>query len=146
MAATTHDAPPANELYWHSSLTIDEVVEQLGISRNALYASILPIPAGGPCEECGGSLVFTNRTNRSRGIATCADCSLEVELPDEPEEPESAPEMVQALHQDHGASEAPAWSRWRDDFASVGPARYALVGGAAALGIIVGAAAVRAMR
>ena len=38
------------------------------------------------------------------------------------------------------------WSRWREDLSGVEPQRAALVGGGAALGVMVGAAAARAVR
>lgn len=41
--------------------------------------------------------------------------------------------------------ESGGWSRWRRELAAVEPERYALVGGGAALGVMVGAAAARAM-
>src|SRR5688572_4512945 len=44
----------------------------------------------------------------------------------------------------NGRSES--WNRWRDDLASVTPQRAAMVGGAAALGVMVGAAATRMIR
>ena len=45
-----------------------------------------------------------------------------------------------------GDGPLPAWDRWREDLAAVPPQRVAMVGGAAALGVMVGAAATRMLR
>src|SRR5690606_24563827 len=67
-------AERANELYWSASMTVDDVVEELGISRSALYSSIDPMPAGIVCIDCNERMVYSNRTMRDRGMAVCPDC------------------------------------------------------------------------
>lgn len=142
-----------NELYWNTSRTIGDITEELGVSRNALYTSIHPLPAGASCPGCGERLVFTNRTHRDTGIATCRACGSERDMRKPAERPELASAGAAAESRGggserggNGADAANGWTRWRDDLASVEPERYALVGGAAALGVVVGAAAARALR
>ena len=136
------DLNRANELYWSSDLTVDEIVRELGVGRSALYSSIEPIPAGADCPECSSTMVFTNRTNRDALSATCFNCGGEAQLADA--SPARSEETVGAVADAGAGFEAPGgWSRWRDDLASVTPQRAAIVGGAAALGVVFGAAAAR---
>jgi hypothetical protein len=151
-------ASHANDLYWNSGQTVEGIMTDLGMSKNALYSSLAPLPAGRSCGTCGGQLVFTNRTSRDSGRATCATCAQEVEVQADgtPRAHASQDHVVEAAMErdfaDGGASGLSRpqpegrWSRLRDDLASVEPERVALVGGAAALGVMVGAAAARAVR
>lgn len=142
-----------NDLYWNTSRTIGDITDELGVSRNALYTSIQPFPAGASCPGCGERMVFTNRTQRDTGIATCRACGSERDMRKSAERPEPAAagsagraRGATAGTNGNGADSEPGWTRWRDDLASVEPERYALVGGAAALGVMLGAAAARALR
>jgi Zn ribbon nucleic-acid-binding protein len=142
-----------NELYWNTTRTIGDITEELGVSRNALYTSIQPFPAGASCPECNERMVFTNRTQRDTGMATCRACGAERDTRESTarrKEPAGAAagrarNGVSGVDGD-GEETAGGWTRWRDDLASVEPERYALVGGAAALGVMLGAAAARALR
>lgn len=69
----------ANELYWGSDRSVNDLAEDLNLSKGALYALIEPLPAGLDCPECGGQMQYANRTARDRGIVTCADCEMEEE-------------------------------------------------------------------
>ncbi|HKK92836.1 MAG TPA: hypothetical protein VJ925_05355 [Longimicrobiales bacterium] len=69
----------ANELYWGSDRSVNDLAEDLNLSKGALYALIEPLPAGLDCPECGGEMQYANRTARDRGIVTCAECELEEE-------------------------------------------------------------------
>jgi len=69
----------ANELYWGSDRSVNDLAEDLDLSKGALYALIDPLPAGLDCLECGGQMQYANRTARDRGIVTCADCEVEEE-------------------------------------------------------------------
>ena len=141
----------ANGLYWHSDRTVDQIVSDLGIRRSALYNAILPVSAGTSCPRCGNRMVFTNRTNQTAGRSVCGVCGTQAvaagdagrEVPLELANDEWRPEeRVPGL----GEHEPGAWSRWREDLSAVEPQRAAMVGGAAALGVVVGAAAARAVR
>ncbi len=81
MASTTtdHDAERANELYWGSDRSVNELAEDLDLSKGALYSLIRPLPAGLECPECAGGMSYANRTARDRGYVTCEGCGLEEE-------------------------------------------------------------------
>jgi len=72
---TTADAhAQANELYWSSSESVNQLAEALDLSKGALYALIRPLPTGHACPECGAEMVFQHRTARDRGLGTCPEC------------------------------------------------------------------------
>ncbi len=135
-----------NELYWNSERTVDEIVDELGIGRNTLYSAVRPQPTGASCPDCGEGLVFTNRSNRTSSTATCSGCDREVDLSERPEEEGESLSPRLDSHRHDRAPDGRGWSRWRQDLAAVAPERAAMIGGAAALGVVVGAVAARAMR
>lgn len=137
-----------NQLYWDSDHTVDDIVDELGIGRNTLYSAVRPQPAGASCPDCGEGLVFTNRSNRSSSTATCRTCGREVDLADELPEPEIGRTVSTAdsHRHDDGQETDAGWSRWRDELAAVPAERAVMIGGAAALGVVFGAVAARAMR
>ena len=133
----------ANELYWNSDRTVEEIVGDLKVSRSALYSSIKPQAAGSDCPHCGERMVFTNRTNREGRVGTCVGCSVESRVPS----PGEAEAVAAAEGGARGSTEdASHWSRFREDLAGVSPQRAAMVGGAAALGVVLGAAATRMLQ
>ena len=147
-------ASQANDLYWNSGHTVEGIMTDLGLSKNSLYSSIEPYSTGRSCATCGGLLVFTNRTHRDAGRGTCSTCGLEVESVDAAAHASHDREIgADGAHRGRrrlralrAHDDGRRWSRLRDDFAAVEPERVALVGGAAALGVMVGAAAARAVR
>lgn len=139
----------ADQLYWNSDHRVDDIASELGMGRSALYAAIHPLSAGTECPRCGEPMVFTNRTNRAAGRTVCGSCgaqgmaaSAEEETPLAHSHDEWRPEG-HLMPEERGTS---IWSRWREDLSGVEPQRAALVGGGAALGVMVGAAAARAVR
>jgi hypothetical protein len=140
-----------NELYWDSDRTVGDITDELGLSRNALYTAIHPLAAGASCADCGERMVYTNRTRRDSKAPICRSCGSEGALGG-----------GSRLRDEGGGTDAgrgngdprtarlaagpPGWTRWRDELASVEPERFALVGGAAALGAVLGAAAAHALR
>lgn len=156
MAPTTDTPDQAgddriNELYWHSDRTIGEITDQLGVSRNALYTSIRPMSAGAKCPECRDEMVYTNRTHRDSGSAVCSECGVELDMQEDADAAATGASRTRSSDDPgrssgNGHDEGSGWGRWRDDLASVEPERYALVGGAAALGVMLGAAAAKALR
>jgi hypothetical protein len=142
-----------NELYWSSTQTIDEIVDELGVGRGTLYASIRPLDAGGTCAACQGTLVFLNRTGRAAGTGSCEECGMEATIQVQgasADELGRGPTRSRASRGDprviHGYDDRGRWDRWRQDLGAVAPERAALIGGAAAIGVVVGAAAIRALR
>ena len=81
MASTTtdHDAERANELYWGSDRSVNDLADDLDLSKGALYSLIRPLSAAVDCPECGGEMSYANRTARDRGLVTCEACGLEEE-------------------------------------------------------------------
>jgi len=68
-------AATANELYWSSERSVNQIAEQLDLSKGALYGMIRPLPAGLGCPVCGEEVVSANRTARERGVLSCAECA-----------------------------------------------------------------------
>jgi hypothetical protein len=135
-----HTGGRLNELYWNSGRTIDDIVAELGVSRNTLYSSLEPLLTGHTCTGCDGVLVFTNRTNRTAGMATCERCGSETDLS------EDAP----GARADSGGTRSSASPRQIGSLGSEGmeidPRRAAMIGGAATIGALVGYAAIRSLR
>jgi transcription elongation factor Elf1 len=136
-----------NDRYWNSESTVGEISKDLEVGRNTLYAAVKPISSGSSCPECGEETVFTNRTNRSAGAAVCRSCEEGTGMGAPRASTASRPRSDRYLDSDDdGDSELEGWSRWRRDLRSVPPQRAAMIGGAAALGLVVGAVTVRLIR
>jgi hypothetical protein len=69
----------ANALYWDSDASVNEIAEQLDLSKGTLYGMIRPRTAGVACPECEGEMEYPNRTAREKGFVTCALCGYEEE-------------------------------------------------------------------
>ena len=69
----------ANRLYWESDQSVNQIGEELDLSKGVLYGLITPLPAGLPCPQCGQEMVFPNRTAREKGFLACPDCGMEEE-------------------------------------------------------------------
>ena len=67
-------ADQANELYWRSGQSVNQIAEAMDLSKSGLYALIRPLPAGRACPECGEGLVFPNRTAEHKAVASCLEC------------------------------------------------------------------------
>lgn len=72
-------APEANRLYWNGDISVNQIADDLDISKGHLYELINPLPSGLPCPRCGEEMVFPNRTAREKGFLTCPACGLEEE-------------------------------------------------------------------
>ncbi|MGH7459259.1 MAG: hypothetical protein ACREKN_09315 [Longimicrobiaceae bacterium] len=68
------NATDLNRLYWETDKTVSELIDELRVSRNALYGAIEPLPAGAPCPDCGRETFFSNRSDRSASRANCSEC------------------------------------------------------------------------
>lgn len=69
----------ANELYWESDESVNQIAEDLELSKGTLYSVIQPLPTGLACPECGDELLYPNRTARERGMVGCPTCGFEGE-------------------------------------------------------------------
>lgn len=70
----------ANRLYWHSDFGVNQIAEEMGISKGALYTLVNPLAAEIQCPRCDNELVYPNRTARDRGFLSCTNCGFEEEL------------------------------------------------------------------
>ncbi len=154
MSTATETADPAaaraNQLYWTSSDTVDHIADQLDISRSALYAAVIPTGAGLDCPMCGDKLVYVNRTSRAAGRATCEACEAEVQADDIGAVDDKPKPRRRSAGAEGRPGRADQWSdrvdNWKTEFAAVEPERAVLIGGAAALGVALGAVAVKLAR
>jgi len=158
----------ANDLYWNSDRTVEQIAADLGMSRRAVYNATKPLPVGTACTQCEEPLVFANRTARVANLANCPACGLEVSVGGEsgeaegagaspgagarpsPPPPTPAEMLAQAVGPNAGAVEVSGphsrWEQIKEDLSAVQPERAAKIGGAAALGVALGAAAVKAIK
>jgi hypothetical protein len=74
-------ADHANELYWRSGQSVNQIAEEMDLSKSGLYALIRPLSAERACPECGEGLVFTNRTTEQKAIASCPGCEYADDAP-----------------------------------------------------------------
>lgn len=70
----------ANELYWNSDASVNQIADDLDLSKGALYGLIRALPARQPCPTCGQEMEFANRTAREKGYVTCPACETEKEI------------------------------------------------------------------
>ncbi len=68
-----------NRLYWESDTSVNQIGEDLGLSKGVLYGLIAPHPSGLPCPTCGAEMEFPNRTARDKGFMACPECGMEEE-------------------------------------------------------------------
>ena len=66
-----------NRLYWESDASVNQIGEELGLSKGALYGILRPLLAGLPCIECGAEMAYPNRTARDKGFVACSSCGYE---------------------------------------------------------------------
>lgn len=130
----THGPTPAirasvDRLYWNSNGTVEELTTRLGMSRQALYACINPLAAGASCQECGGEMVFANRTSRTTRKARCTGCGATERVPADAPAPEGREPV--SLRGAESAGRRRGWRQWTGG-----------TGWAAALGVVAAAAAV----
>lgn len=67
----------ANELYWGSDVSVNQIAEALDLSKGTLYGLIRPSPAGLTCPSCGNEVVYPNRTAKERALVACPSCGWE---------------------------------------------------------------------
>jgi len=70
-------ADQANELYWRSEQSVNQIAERMDLSKSGLYALISPLPAERACPECGEGLVFLNRTTEHKAVASGRECEYD---------------------------------------------------------------------
>lgn len=64
-----------NALYWDSGRSVNQIAEELDLSKGALYGVISPRPSGLGCPLCGAEVGYPNRTAQERGSLECPTCA-----------------------------------------------------------------------
>lgn len=104
-AADRETERKANDLYWGSEWSVNQIAEELDLSKGTLYGLIRPLPAGLTCPVCSEEAVYPNRTAKERSLVACPSCGWEgdevdadagsgdgsVTLPDLPDEDDDVP-------------------------------------------------------
>jgi hypothetical protein len=67
----------ANDLYWGSQSSVNQIAEKLDLSKGTLYGLIRPLPSGLTCPACSQESVYPNRTARERALVACPSCGWE---------------------------------------------------------------------
>ena len=119
----------ANELYWRSERSVNQIADDLDLSKGALYAMIAPLAAGVGCPLCGSEVVYPNRTAKERDRLDCPTCDWDG----------SADETTS--HEEGGGDDAESFLAPPPP-ASVTTARRRTMAGGALLGAAVGLALV----
>jgi hypothetical protein len=82
MEAAMEPEARANQLYWESDKSVNQIADEMELSKGMLYGMIQPLAAGMPCPRCSSDMEYANRTARERGLITCSSCSLELDEKD----------------------------------------------------------------
>lgn len=69
----------ANDLYWDSQWSVNQIAEELDLSKGTLYGLIRPRPSGLSCPDCSQEVVYPNRTAKERAQVACPSCGWEGE-------------------------------------------------------------------
>lgn len=70
-------AERAHRLYWESDVSVNNIADELDVSKGTLYNLVRPLPSGLPCPRCSDEMAYPNRTAREKGFLTCPSCDLE---------------------------------------------------------------------
>jgi hypothetical protein len=71
---TPEVAARANEFYWSSGESVNQIAENLDLSKGALYGLIEPLQSGLGCPLCGDEVGYPNRTAKEREELNCSTC------------------------------------------------------------------------
>ena len=132
---TPEIAANANELYWGSSRSVNQIAEDLDLSKGALYAALVHLPSGTGCPLCGDEVGWSNRTARDRDQRTCPSCdwsgsadqTISYDAGDSSAEADAAGVAVADLDDEPGVPPAPLLSP-----------RMSTIAGGAMIGAAVG--------
>ncbi|MFP3948322.1 MAG: hypothetical protein ACLFWG_06300 [Longimicrobiales bacterium] len=142
MAAADSESPALrkklNRLYWSSDRSVNQIADDLGISKGTLYEVVEPAGSGLGCPDCGEQLVYPNRTARDRGSLDCPGCGVEL---DQEEVDDGFEDGGDSRHERSGGVPYPASMRQegRD-------ALTRIVAGTALLGVAAGIVLVKVLR
>jgi len=69
-------AEKANELYWSSGRSVNQLTKELDLSKSVFYGMLRPLSVKSPCPICRTELTFANRTAMEKGLASCSACDF----------------------------------------------------------------------
>lgn len=124
----------ANELYWGSDESVNQIADRLDLSKSGLYGMIGPLAAESTCPICGAQVEYANRTARDRDELSCPGCTWEGS------EDETVPMDPKANGADASARERRSGSRLSEAAARFELDRKRIIMGSALLGAAVGLA------
>jgi predicted RNA-binding Zn-ribbon protein involved in translation (DUF1610 family) len=58
-------------------MSVNQIAEEMDLSKGMLYGLIRPRRAGIMCPECADEVVYANRTAKERGMLACPQCGWE---------------------------------------------------------------------
>jgi hypothetical protein len=90
----TVDRAEANRLYWETDESVADIARRLDVSRRTLYLLVEPLPSGGTCAQCGGPLIYENRSARMAGHEACESCAADADDATEADLPAAAAPQV----------------------------------------------------
>lgn len=93
----------ANDLYWGSDRSVNQIADDLELSKSALYGIIEPETSGLGCPLCGDEVVYSNRTAKDKDMLDCPTCDWD----GAPDETVATPEPTPPANA-NGASAAQA--------------------------------------
>ena len=135
---TAELARRANELYWGSDHSVNQIAEDLDLSKGALYDLVRPLQSGLGCPMCSAEVVYSNRTAKERGRLDCPICGWDgrpdeaaMEVDEDEEDEEDEEELSVALTGPVTQEPRPPDDRFR--FAAGG----ALLGAAVGLAVVL---------
>jgi len=79
MNPDAQDVEKANQLYWESGKSVNQIAEDLGLSKGALYEMISPLASGFGCPLCSAPMQYAHRTAHDKGVLTCSGCETQFE-------------------------------------------------------------------
>lgn len=133
MNPDAHDVEEANQLYWESGKSVNQIAEDLGLSKGALYEMISPLASEFGCPLCDAPMRYAHRTAHDKGVLTCSGCETQFKDSD----PQLEPLSPEASAGAPAASKPPAPYAARSTTPPVRPANQVLIG-TAVLGVGVG--------
>ena len=123
----------ANELYWHSSRSVNKIADELDLSKGALYGIIVPLSTGLGCPLCGDEVVFPNRTAKDRELLDCPTCdwdgSPDETVEYEPPTPDVSEALARSRTREEETAPSPVPEPWIPTLATTPPATGRSAGG-----------------
>lgn len=102
-------AEKANELYWSSGRSVNQLAQELDLSKSVLYSMVRPLSVESPCPVCRTELVFANRTAMEKTLASCPGCDFSGPPPEPNQKPKEPSDTGTRPWLAHGGSGRLFW-------------------------------------